>query len=273
MKRLLCATLAVCLLIPSGAFAAEYEASIPDNILSERNHALTDYLSENLSDEMSGDVAALNAVIEQFSKEYPQYERVLSSEKNVTNSATAPKELETVDLYSSETKVSESETKGTEYYVTYYDNGCYMVGELSYTRNEAVDASNVSGVLSDKVGNMDANASINPQATADGTASANNIHNYYDNNNIFLCRTFLTASFYYDNTNNRKFCQPTGWSGNQRVRNNNFTYLPAGYNYTHPYNDSVARVQRTQRFYERGYHLLDDDLRISCNHLGTIFKN
>lgn len=274
MKRMICTVLALCLLIPTGMWATEKEAEASQDILNERNEVLSEFLAENLNDEMAGDTEALNALIAQFAKEYPQYSEAVSRSNTIADANNVePQEMETVDVYSNEIKVSDSVTKGTEYYVTYYDNGYYMVGEISYTRNNSATDETQNAVSASEIADMDTQVSISPMAATEGTVSANNIHNYYDDKNWFVCRTFLTASFYYDNANGRKFCQPTGWSGNQRVRNTNFHYNPAGYNYSHPYNDSVARVQRTQRFFERGYHLLDDDLRISCNHLGTIFKN
>lgn len=136
MKRMVCTILTLCLLISTGMWILEREATASQNTLSGRNKALSEFFTENLNDEMAGDTEALNALTAQFAKEYPQYSEAVSRSNAIADANNVePQEIETVDVYSNETQVSDSVTKGIEYYVTYYDNGYYMVGEMSYIRN------------------------------------------------------------------------------------------------------------------------------------------
>lgn len=133
MKKILCAALAGSLLFTSGVLASEDEMFENRLKLDARNLALTDYLTENLSDAFAGNGNALNALVERFSEKYPEFQLEMTDEKPDTGNANI---VETTQIYASEKSVSDSVTEGLEYQVTYYDNGYFMIGESSYTRTE-----------------------------------------------------------------------------------------------------------------------------------------
>lgn len=133
MKKFLCVVLAGSLLFTSGVLASEDEMFENRLKLDARNLALTDYLTENLSDAFAGNGNALNALVERFSEKYPEFQLEMTDEKPDTGNANI---VETTQIYASEKSVSDSVTEGLEYQVTYYDNGYFMIGESSYTRTE-----------------------------------------------------------------------------------------------------------------------------------------
>lgn len=133
MEKILCAALAGSLLFTSGVLASEDEMFENRLKLDARNLALTDYLTENLSDAFAGNGNALNALVERFSEKYPEFQLEMTDEKPDTGNANI---VETTQIYASEKSVSDSVTEGLEYQVTYYDNGYFMIGESSYTRTE-----------------------------------------------------------------------------------------------------------------------------------------
>lgn len=133
MKKFLCVVLAGSLLFTSGVLASEDEMLENRLKLDARNLALTDYLTENLSDAFAGNGNALNALVERFSEKYPEFQLEMTNEKPDTGNANI---VETTQIYASEKSVSDSVTEGLEYQVTYYDNGYFMIGESSYTRTE-----------------------------------------------------------------------------------------------------------------------------------------
>lgn len=133
MKKFLCVVLAGSLLFTSGVLASEDEMLENRLKLDARNLALTDYLTENLSDAFAGNGNALNALVERFSEKYPEFQLEMTDEKPDTGNANI---VETTQIYASEKSVSDSVTEGLEYQVTYYDNGYFMIGESSYTRTE-----------------------------------------------------------------------------------------------------------------------------------------
>lgn len=133
MKKFLCVVFAGSLLFTSGVLASEDEMLENRLKLDARNLALTDYLTENLSDAFSGNGNALNALVERFSEKYPEFQLEMTDEKPDTGNANI---VETTQIYASEKSVSDSVTEGLEYQVTYYDNGYFMIGESSYTRTE-----------------------------------------------------------------------------------------------------------------------------------------
>lgn len=133
MKKFLCVVLAGSLLFTSGVLASEDELFENRLKLDARNLALTDYLTENLSDAFAGNGNALNALVERFSEKYPEFQLEMTDEKPDTGNANI---VETTQIYASEKSVSDSVTEGLEYSVTYYDNGYFMIGESSYTRTE-----------------------------------------------------------------------------------------------------------------------------------------
>lgn len=133
MKKFLCVVLAGSLLFTSGVLASEDEMFENRLKLDARNLALTDYLTENLSDAFAGNGNALNALVERFSEKYPEFQLEMTDEKPDTGNANI---VETTQIYASEKNVSDSVTEGLEYQVTYYDNGYFMIGESSYTRTE-----------------------------------------------------------------------------------------------------------------------------------------
>lgn len=133
MKKFLCVVFAGSLLFTSGVLASEDEMLENRLKLDARNLALTDYLTENLSDAFAGNGNALNALVERFSEKYPEFQLEMTDEKPDTGNANI---VETTQIYASEKSVSDSVTEGLEYQVTYYDNGYFMIGESSYTRTE-----------------------------------------------------------------------------------------------------------------------------------------
>lgn len=133
MKKFLCVVFAGSLLFTSGVLASEDEMLENRLKLDARNLALTDYLTENLSDAFAGNGNALNAMVERFSEKYPEFQLEMTDEKPDTGNANI---VETTQIYASEKSVSDSVTEGLEYQVTYYDNGYFMIGESSYTRTE-----------------------------------------------------------------------------------------------------------------------------------------
>lgn len=279
MKKLLTFALMICLLMPSTMALAD--TSNPEDLLTERNQALTAFLSENLTDEAAYNADARTKLIEEFFNEQPQYanleiqETAASSTLRERSMLSVPQELNTVTVYSNETQISETEKTSSELYITYYEDGSFVLGTLTASNNEDQSSPEVVAAKKDFHVNDTATTSIASRAAGtSGIATTNNTHERWDGS-VFVWRTFLHSEFYYDNTNNRKMCNPTKYSGNQRVRDGNIVFTPAYYNATYPYNDSVCRQQRTQTFRQHPGNIFkgSDDLRISCNHLGQIFKN
>lgn len=280
MKKILSIALMISLLIPSTMALAE-TSETPTDPLAERNQALTAFLSENLTDEAAYDADARTKLIEEFFNEQPQYANLEIKEASSTNSLQgrsalpSPQELNTVTVYSNETQISATEKTSSELYITYYDDGSFVLGTLTASNNEDQSSPEVVAAKQDlNVNNATTTRIASRAAGTSGIATANNTHERWDGN-IFVWRTFLHSEFYYDNTNNRRMCNPTKYSGNQRVRDGNIVFTPAYYNATYPYNNSVCRQQRTQTFHQHPGNIFkgSDDLRISCNHLGQIFKN
>ncbi len=248
MKKFCVGLLMFCLLLPTTVFASSESEVISDTNdaqLFSRNQKLTEYLSSNLCEEAAYDETLRSGIVKNFFKDNPQ----LASEKYCTEdkSNAEPKAIETVDLYKSVDELENS----VEFYVTYYDDGSFVLGTLTGENKN------------DSIATLSA-----------GNKSANNVHERWEGE-VFIWRTFLTATFYYDNNNGRQMCNPISYDGNQRVKNANIVYSKAYYGTSHPYNDSVCRVQRKQSFteYPGAYSKGSDDLRISCNHLGKIMKN
>lgn len=248
MKKICASLLMLCLLLPTTAFASSESLDISsrdEQQLFSRNQKLTEYLSNNLCNEAAYDELLRSSIVQNFFKENPQ----IASEKYYIEDKfkTEPQVIETVDLYKSVDELENS----VEFYVTYYDDGSFVLGTLIGENQD------------NKVSTL-----------SEGNKTGNNYHERWDQN-IFVWRTFLTATFYYDNNNGRQMCNPVSYDGNQRVRDANIVYSKAYYGSSHPYNNSVCRVQRKQSFteYPGAYSKGSDDLRVSCNHLGQIMKN
>lgn len=129
MKKILAIAVLGCLLLSVSAFASER----PKIDFGERNDALVDYLSQNLTDDMSGD--AVDELVAEFNKDHPQFVELSSQIED--NAPATP--IETVDVYKNEKEISPLETQGTEFSVTFYDDGSYRIGHLSFTRCQSVD--------------------------------------------------------------------------------------------------------------------------------------
>ncbi len=248
MKKLCASLLMICLLFPTVVFASTESADIlnEDEVqLFSRNQRLTEYLSNNLCDAAAYDESLRSSIVKNFFKENPQ---ICSGNYYISDKfKKEPQIIETVDLY----KNVDEQENSIEFYVTYYDDGSFVLGTLTGESQ---------------------NGTIMP--LSEGNKAGNNYHERWDQN-VFVWRTFVTATFYYDNNNGRKMCNPVSYDGNQRVRDANVVYSKPYYGVSHPYNNSVCRVQRKQSFteYPGGYSKGADDLRVSCNHLGQIMKN
>lgn len=143
MKKIISAALVACLLLPTGAFASATGngSEDVDAQLTARNQAFTEYLSENLTDEAAYDPDVRAEIIADLFASQPQY---ASAQNSPEGSADASQqELETVDVYTSETKTSETTTEGVEMYITYYGDGSFVLGTNTYTRNEDPDSEEV----------------------------------------------------------------------------------------------------------------------------------
>ena len=143
MKKIISAALVACLLLPTGAFAAG-ATHVQDDAnaqLTARNQAFTEYLSENLTDEAAYDPDVRVEIISDFFASQPQYASAQNSPEGSADAA--QQELETVDVYTSETKTSETTTEGVEMYITYYGDGSFVLGTNTYTRNEDPDSEEV----------------------------------------------------------------------------------------------------------------------------------
>lgn len=131
MKRILATVLVVCFLIlPIKAFADSPTGNTTASLLTERNQALTAYLSDNLTEQAVYDPEWRAQLIQDFFTEHPQYAD-LSCDTTRT-----PQELQTVTVYRAQTMASHAQKSGSELYITYYDDGSFVFGTLTYNNTE-----------------------------------------------------------------------------------------------------------------------------------------
>lgn len=131
MKRMLSTLLVVCLLIlPIKAFANASNGDATPSPWTERNQALTTYLSENLTEQSAYDPEQRAQTIQAFFAAYPQYD------KPICDTTHAPQALQTVTVYRAENQTSQAQKNGVELYVTYYDDGSFVFGTLTYSNIE-----------------------------------------------------------------------------------------------------------------------------------------
>lgn len=131
MKRILATVLVVCLLIvPIKAFTDSPTEDATASLLTERNQALTTYLSDNLTERAVYDPEWRAQLIQDFFAEHPQYADLSCDTTH------APQELQTVTVYRAQTMASHAQKNGSELYVTYYDDGSFVFGTLTYNNTE-----------------------------------------------------------------------------------------------------------------------------------------
>lgn len=275
MKRFYAVLLMISLLLPSGAFATDLTETDSQDLMTQQNKELTEYLIANVS--LGADMDAIDAVIQAFYTDHPQYVNAFP-EKHEEN----PQKLNTETIY---IKEAADGSQGSDATITFYDDNSFIIAQSSHSTldDQALEkVLNKKGLTIDSLDEMFTdekvvdsdetliNKNISPTSTDNWkSASKNNIHQRYDNG-VFKWRTFLNATFTFNGTQ----CNPIDWQHNYRLGTNVdgvgqgwIDYFHTGYNF--------ATVKRTQSFREfpGGYYVGDDDLRVSCNQNGQFFLN
>lgn len=136
MKKMLSLCLVVVLLIlPAKALADSQVLNDNTTNLEARNQAFSSYLSENLTEEAAYDPELRAQIIENFFSEHPEYDYAIQNTRSQLRTIIhPPQEIETVTVFNNETQTSDTKKNGTELYVTYYDDGSFVFGTLTYSQ-------------------------------------------------------------------------------------------------------------------------------------------
>lgn len=136
MKRILSLCLvAAILILPVKALADSQTMDDDTSNLEARNQEFSMYLSENLSEQAAYDPELRAHIIQKFFSDHPEYAHTKLQFKTTNH---PPQEMETVTVFRNETQISDRKKNGTELYVTYYDDGSFVFGTLTYTNENNI---------------------------------------------------------------------------------------------------------------------------------------
>lgn len=249
MKRLFCLVLTLTLLIPTISFAStsKNEFKIPEisSTLEQRNDDLLQYLIEKEAYGMNDPNDT------EFFLDHPEYVETLEQSENKNRLNGNREELNTEVILKKEFVLDNGNIMKSEKEVTFYSDGTYMVSTLTVEKQPISPTNTIYYIR------------------------ANNTHEYKNEiSGALMYRTFVTAYFKYNGSTVEGIKNESSYnvrSFSPRVGNRipYFTIRP-------PYGENnLSRAWLLTEFYDTfyGHALGQDDLRVTCNMVGEIFKN
>lgn len=102
--------------------------------------SLSEYLMKNLTWEAAGNGQLRENIINEFFAMHPDYKDVPAfssrSVKHFADTNAEPKEIKQEDLFRQEIQETDYITNTVEFYITYYDDGSFVLGTLTSRRTE-----------------------------------------------------------------------------------------------------------------------------------------